>query len=76
MPALAEALISRRIPFALEKPCGVSMSQVSGGERVYDPIVIAEAGIALSAECPKQEHSNKTQSDGSGSVYFQSAGAR
>jgi len=50
------------------------MSQVSGGERVYDPIVIAEAGIALSAECPKQERSI-TQSDGSGLVYFQSAGA-
>jgi predicted dehydrogenase len=29
MPALAEALIARQIPFALEKPCGVSMSQVT-----------------------------------------------
>lgn len=29
MPALAEALIARRIPFALEKPCGISMSQVT-----------------------------------------------
>ena len=29
MPTLAEALIARHIPFALEKPCGVSMSQVS-----------------------------------------------
>lgn len=29
MPALAEAVIARRIPFALEKPCGVSMSQVT-----------------------------------------------
>jgi len=29
MPALAEALIERRIPFALEKPCGVSMAQVT-----------------------------------------------
>jgi predicted dehydrogenase len=29
MPALAEALISRRIPFALEKPCGVNMAQVT-----------------------------------------------
>jgi predicted dehydrogenase len=29
MPALAEALIARKIPFALEKPCGVSMSQVT-----------------------------------------------
>jgi predicted dehydrogenase len=30
MPALAEAVIARRIPFALEKPCGVSMPQVTG----------------------------------------------
>ena len=29
MPKLAEALIDRRIPFALEKPCGVNMAQVS-----------------------------------------------
>jgi predicted dehydrogenase len=29
MPALAEAVIARRIPFALEKPCGISMSQVT-----------------------------------------------
>jgi predicted dehydrogenase len=29
MPAIAEALISRKIPFALEKPCGVNMSQVT-----------------------------------------------
>src|SRR5438046_7162703 len=29
MPAIAEALIARKIPFALEKPCGVNMSQVS-----------------------------------------------
>ena len=29
MPAIAEALIARKIPFALEKPCGVSMSQVT-----------------------------------------------
>lgn len=29
MPALAEALIAHKIPFALEKPCGVSMSQVT-----------------------------------------------
>jgi len=29
MPALAEALIARKIPFALEKPCGVSMLQVT-----------------------------------------------
>jgi predicted dehydrogenase len=29
MPALAEALIARKIPFALEKPCGVSMAQVT-----------------------------------------------
>jgi predicted dehydrogenase len=29
MPALAEAVIARRIPFALEKPCGVSMAQVT-----------------------------------------------
>ena len=29
MPALAEALIARKIPFALEKPCGVNMSQVT-----------------------------------------------
>src|ERR1700757_4266107 len=29
MPTLAEAVIARNIPFALEKPCGVNMSQVS-----------------------------------------------
>jgi len=29
MPGLAEALIARKIPFALEKPCGVSMAQVT-----------------------------------------------
>src|SRR5438045_1958894 len=29
MPALAEALIARKIPFALEKPCGINMSQVT-----------------------------------------------
>lgn len=29
MPTLAEAVIARKIPFALEKPCGVSMSQVT-----------------------------------------------
>ncbi|MDE1949328.1 MAG: Gfo/Idh/MocA family oxidoreductase [Burkholderiales bacterium] len=30
MPALAEAVIARKIPFALEKPCGISMAQVTG----------------------------------------------
>ncbi|MGF6509431.1 Gfo/Idh/MocA family oxidoreductase [Paraburkholderia sp. 32] len=29
MPTLAEAVIERKIPFALEKPCGVNMSQVT-----------------------------------------------
>ena len=29
MPGIAEGLIARRIPFALEKPCGVNMSQVT-----------------------------------------------
>jgi predicted dehydrogenase len=29
MPALAEAVIARNIPFALEKPCGVNMAQVT-----------------------------------------------
>ncbi len=29
MPAIAEALIARKIPFALEKPCGVNMAQVT-----------------------------------------------
>lgn len=29
MPRLAEALIARRVPFALEKPCGVNMAQVT-----------------------------------------------
>lgn len=29
MPHMAEALIARRIPFALEKPCGVNPGQVS-----------------------------------------------
>lgn len=29
MPALAEELIARKIPFALEKPCGINLSQVT-----------------------------------------------
>lgn len=29
MPILAEACIARKIPFALEKPCGVNMAQVT-----------------------------------------------
>src|SRR5216110_854019 len=29
MPAIAEALIARKIPFALEKPWGVNMTQVT-----------------------------------------------
>ena len=29
MPAIAEALIARKIPFALEKPCGINMSQIT-----------------------------------------------
>lgn len=29
MPALAEELIARKIPFALEKPCGINLSQVA-----------------------------------------------
>jgi predicted dehydrogenase len=29
MPTLAEALIARKIPFALEKPCGINMAQVT-----------------------------------------------
>jgi predicted dehydrogenase len=29
MPALAEALIARKTPFALEKPCGINASQVT-----------------------------------------------
>jgi predicted dehydrogenase len=29
MPKFAEALIAKRVPFALEKPCGVSMAQVT-----------------------------------------------
>ena len=29
MPGLAEELIARRIPFELEKPCGISLSQVT-----------------------------------------------
>ena len=36
MPALAEALIARKIPFALEKPCGVSMAQVSRLRKLAD----------------------------------------
>jgi predicted dehydrogenase len=36
MPKLAEALIARRIPFALEKPCGVSMAQVSKLRRLTE----------------------------------------
>ena len=36
MAALAEALIAKRIPFALEKPCGVSMSQVSKLRRLAE----------------------------------------
>ncbi|WEL89064.1 Gfo/Idh/MocA family oxidoreductase [Pseudomonas sp. CBSPCBW29] len=29
MPSLAEAVIARNIPFALEKPCGINMAQVT-----------------------------------------------
>ena len=29
MPAIGEALVERRIPFALEKPCGVRMAQIT-----------------------------------------------
>ncbi|VXC42714.1 Oxidoreductase [Pseudomonas sp. 8Z] len=29
MPALAEAVIAHKIPFAIEKPCGINMSQVT-----------------------------------------------
>ena len=36
MPAIAEALIARKIPFALEKPCGVSMSQVTRLRKLTD----------------------------------------
>jgi predicted dehydrogenase len=36
MPALAEALIERNIPFALEKPCGVTMAQVSRLRRLTE----------------------------------------
>ena len=36
MPKLAEALIARRIPFALEKPCGVSMAQVTHLRRLAE----------------------------------------
>jgi predicted dehydrogenase len=36
MPALAEALIERRVPFALEKPCGVTMAQVTRLRRLTE----------------------------------------
>src|ERR1700686_3612123 len=36
MPALAEAVIARHIPFALEKPCGVNMSQVTRLRRLAE----------------------------------------
>ena len=36
MPSLAEALIARKTPFALEKPCGVSMSQVTRLRRLAE----------------------------------------
>ena len=36
MPAIAEALIARKIPFALEKPCGVNMSQVTRLRRLAE----------------------------------------
>jgi len=36
MPALAEAVIARRIPFTLEKPCGVNMSQVTRLRRLTE----------------------------------------
>jgi Predicted dehydrogenases and related proteins len=36
MPTLAEALIARKTPFALEKPCGVNMSQVTRLRRLAE----------------------------------------
>src|ERR1041384_941450 len=36
MPTLAEAVIARKIPFALEKPCGVNMSQVTRLRRLAE----------------------------------------
>src|SRR5688572_14075830 len=36
MPKFAEALIAKRIPFALEKPCGVSMAQVTKLRRLAE----------------------------------------
>ena len=36
MPSLAEGLIARKTPFALEKPCGVSMAQVSRLRRLAE----------------------------------------
>lgn len=36
MPMFAEALIARRIPFALEKPCGVNMAQVTKLRRLAE----------------------------------------
>lgn len=44
MPALAEAVIARRIPFALEKPCGISMSQVTGLRRLTEEANVYCAG--------------------------------
>jgi predicted dehydrogenase len=36
MPALAEALIERKIPFALEKPCGVRTEQITRLRKLAD----------------------------------------
>jgi predicted dehydrogenase len=36
MPSLGEALIARKIPFAMEKPCGINMSQVGRLRRMAE----------------------------------------
>jgi predicted dehydrogenase len=36
MPQFAQALIAKRIPFALEKPCGISMAQVTELRRLAE----------------------------------------
>ncbi len=36
MPALAEACVARKIPFALEKPCGINMAQVTQLRKLAD----------------------------------------
>lgn len=63
MPALARTLIARRIPFAIEKPCGISSTDVSvlaaeaerAGVFVAVPFILrlTDAVTIMAAECAR-----------------------